>query len=302
MIGIGEYLRQAREAKGLSLEDVQEATKIRRKYVAALEEERWDDLPSAVYARGFLRLYARLLGLDAEALVSFYPSQPEPPSPPPRAPVSGRRRRWLVIGLMIVLAAATVWLYSQREESSPFSGPTGVRVVIPTITPTPIVAILSPEPLTTTITPTPTAIPTPALVGLVQMPPVGSRSYDDAKARLEALGLVVVRQDSPSSEVPLGVVFGQSPAPGQEVERGQTATLRVSAGAETTVVPDVKGKSEKEARQELVAAGLVVDPWVNYLQGPEVSWTCVGCVLSITPGEGSIVSRGSTVALAVREN
>ena len=58
--------------RGLDIETVAERTKIRAKYLRALESEDWDTLPNAAYAKGFLRTYARLLGLDADALVDEY--------------------------------------------------------------------------------------------------------------------------------------------------------------------------------------------------------------------------------------
>jgi cytoskeleton protein RodZ len=66
---LGQRLRQTRENLGLSLEDVEQATHIRRAFIQALEEDRYDDLPGTVYARGFIRNYARLLQLDAEELL-----------------------------------------------------------------------------------------------------------------------------------------------------------------------------------------------------------------------------------------
>ena len=70
--GIGERLREARRARGLDLEEVAERTKIRSRYLRALEDEDWDLLPGATYVRGFLHAYAELLGLDAEAVVEEY--------------------------------------------------------------------------------------------------------------------------------------------------------------------------------------------------------------------------------------
>jgi cytoskeletal protein RodZ len=83
LLGIGERLRNAREAKGLSLRAVADLTRIRAIYLQALEEERFDQLPGAVYARGFLRTYADALGLDADRLLDAYPSALEPPVPAP---------------------------------------------------------------------------------------------------------------------------------------------------------------------------------------------------------------------------
>jgi cytoskeletal protein RodZ len=82
-LGIGERLRNAREAKGLSLRAVGDLTRIRAIYLQALEDERFDQLPGAVYARGFLRTYADALGLDADRLIDAYPGVFEPPGPAP---------------------------------------------------------------------------------------------------------------------------------------------------------------------------------------------------------------------------
>jgi len=65
---IGRFLEQKRKERGLSLEEVEQATKIRKRYLTGLEREDYAMLPDAVYARGFLKTYANYLGLDGEAL------------------------------------------------------------------------------------------------------------------------------------------------------------------------------------------------------------------------------------------
>ena len=65
---IGPILEQARKEKGLTLEEVEHATKIRKRYLAGLEREDYGVLPDAVYAQGFLKTYANYLGLDGEEL------------------------------------------------------------------------------------------------------------------------------------------------------------------------------------------------------------------------------------------
>ncbi|MGB3684058.1 MAG: RodZ domain-containing protein [Rubrobacteraceae bacterium] len=67
-IEIGATLRKARQDLGVTLDDVEYETKIRKRYLAALESEDYAALPSAVYARGFLKTYANYLGLDGEDL------------------------------------------------------------------------------------------------------------------------------------------------------------------------------------------------------------------------------------------
>ena len=65
---IGAVLAQRRREKGLSLRDVEQATKIRTRYLEGLEREDYSVLPDAVYVQGFLKTYANFLGLDGEQL------------------------------------------------------------------------------------------------------------------------------------------------------------------------------------------------------------------------------------------
>lgn len=69
---IGHILREARENKGLTLEEVQSKTRINVRYLAALESGQYSALPTPVHARGFLRNYARYLGLDPQPLLDRY--------------------------------------------------------------------------------------------------------------------------------------------------------------------------------------------------------------------------------------
>ncbi|MCY0907456.1 MAG: DUF4115 domain-containing protein [Sulfobacillus thermotolerans] len=66
---MGQALNQARIRRRLSVDQVSEALHIRREYLLALEQNRWEDLPGEVYGQGFLRNYARYLELDGDALV-----------------------------------------------------------------------------------------------------------------------------------------------------------------------------------------------------------------------------------------
>jgi cytoskeleton protein RodZ len=68
-IGVGERLRKAREARGLSLDAVAASTHIRERYLEALEEERFEEIPGPAYVKGFLRNYAAHLGLPEEEIM-----------------------------------------------------------------------------------------------------------------------------------------------------------------------------------------------------------------------------------------
>jgi cytoskeletal protein RodZ len=75
MFEIGATLREARERRQLTYEQVEAEIKIRAKYLRALEEEEFDSLPSGTYVRGFLRAYASYLGLDGRLFVDEYASR-----------------------------------------------------------------------------------------------------------------------------------------------------------------------------------------------------------------------------------
>ncbi len=73
--GIGSTLRQARNRRQIDLAEVEATTKIRRRYLRAIEDEEWDALPGGPYARGFVRAYAAYLGLDGERLAEEFRHQ-----------------------------------------------------------------------------------------------------------------------------------------------------------------------------------------------------------------------------------
>jgi cytoskeletal protein RodZ len=88
---LGEMLRSARESRGLDRARIERDTRIRERYLAALERGAYDELPGEVYARGFLRTYATYLGLDPDAMTALY--RIETRRTADRRPTQGRERR-----------------------------------------------------------------------------------------------------------------------------------------------------------------------------------------------------------------
>jgi cytoskeleton protein RodZ len=80
---VGRTLRKARTDRGIELSEVERATKIRAKFLEAMEEDHWEALPAPAYARGFLDIYARYLGLDRDALLDQYRETVEDEHPEP---------------------------------------------------------------------------------------------------------------------------------------------------------------------------------------------------------------------------
>jgi cytoskeleton protein RodZ len=89
---IGETLREARLRQKLDIADVEERTKIRAKYLRALENEEWVVLPGPTYVKTFLRTYAQFLGLDPKLLVDEYSARFEEPEDLEVAAFAPRRR------------------------------------------------------------------------------------------------------------------------------------------------------------------------------------------------------------------
>jgi cytoskeletal protein RodZ len=116
MPGIGETLREARMRQRLDIADVEQRTKIRAKYLRALENEEFGMLPGPTFVKTFLRTYAEMLGLDPHALVeeyrANYESEDELESQPlgPPTTLSGHRgrRSWMGPGMLALLAVVAV--------------------------------------------------------------------------------------------------------------------------------------------------------------------------------------------------
>jgi helix-turn-helix protein len=136
--GVGKKLHEARARRKLSFERVEEATKIRRRYLQAIEDEDWDELPGDTYARAFIRTYGSFLGLDGERLAedqrqsrgSARPGERLPRvDPRPRKVVRhrGQRRRLppqlvtAVVLALVVGALVAIVLLSGGGSNSPSS-------------------------------------------------------------------------------------------------------------------------------------------------------------------------------------
>ena len=128
MFEIGNSLREARVRQQLELSEVELATKIRSRYLRALEEENFEALPAQTYVKGFLRTYADYLGLDGQLYVDEFNSRygDEEPSEPVVARRSSyvrrehRRleRRWVVFALAGIAAVVAFTVAAWRFGGS----------------------------------------------------------------------------------------------------------------------------------------------------------------------------------------
>lgn len=72
MTGLGERLKEARNRKGFTLDDLQEITKIQKRYLAGIENEEYDGMPGSFYIRAFIKQYAEAVDLDADEMLDLY--------------------------------------------------------------------------------------------------------------------------------------------------------------------------------------------------------------------------------------
>jgi len=134
MAEIGQTLREARLRSRIDMTEVEAATKIRAKYLRAIENEEFNLLPGPVYAKSFLRTYADYLGLDSRALLDEYRRRYERLSDHELRPLTprrgeadrrggGRRRPllppWLAIALVLAAIAAGLWYLGARHGGKP---------------------------------------------------------------------------------------------------------------------------------------------------------------------------------------
>lgn len=222
---VGPRLRAAREAQGLSVEEAAGRLRLMHRQIDAMEREDFESLGQPVFARGFVRNYARLLGLDPDALLSQMAGAPTDSAPvvhhaAPPPPSRSVAMPWLVLLVLGLLLAAAIpvglywWLNSDVEEPHPAVSASPERAPAPTATAPaetaapiapPVPTEPPPETASVAETPSPADVPAPVAQGTLQLE-FGDESSVEIK---DAGGKMLLRQLSqPGSRVE---VKGQPP-------------------------------------------------------------------------------------------
>jgi len=130
----GDRLRREREMRGITLDEITESTKIARRHLEALEGEHFDQLPGGVFNKGFVRAYARFLGIDEDQAVADYSAtaneQPEPEDKfpleiheEPNRELNPRRSRlplaFAIAAVASVLVGYFFWVKSKPHGQGP---------------------------------------------------------------------------------------------------------------------------------------------------------------------------------------
>jgi len=134
--------------RSVSLEEISTATRISTRFLEALENDQWDQLPGGVFNRGFIRAVARFLGLDEDTLIAEYDlvakDNPEIPSlsePPPKAP-----RNWrpvagtfivIIVAIAIIAGGWSIYRFYGPRIVSMFHGNSGTSTSPVIATPAP---------------------------------------------------------------------------------------------------------------------------------------------------------------------
>lgn len=178
MSDLGALLRKAREQRGYSLEDVQDATKIRKRYLEAIESGDYKVLPGSFYVRAFVKTYAETVGLDAEEVLRLYHKElPQPVSTetataepirmkPKRRSVQ-HNDRWgkaavtLLMWLFPILIAVVIYVYfyQNKEPNTDERDPGKITEETGSPTPSPSSSVIVTPPPTVSAAPTPSTTP-----------------------------------------------------------------------------------------------------------------------------------------------
>jgi transcriptional regulator with XRE-family HTH domain len=138
---IGNTLREARVRRNLTLQQVEEDTKIRVKYVQAMENEDFDVMPGATYVKGFLRTYSQYLALDPEVMLDEYRSRgvktAEIQEPFGGVSMLGAPRRHrgrntvVFVAVICLLVLGVIWILGRGSDTPPSTKPGALGITSP---------------------------------------------------------------------------------------------------------------------------------------------------------------------------
>ena len=132
---LGDYLREERQKQGKTLEQIAQKTRINRATLQAIEDNQDELLPPALHVRGFLKLYARELGLNMEDILDRQPQQPIKQSGlslPPAPDIEPQKISLLKIFIAVaIVCMAGLWAWQMFFGLAPFSQNTSINIVSP---------------------------------------------------------------------------------------------------------------------------------------------------------------------------
>jgi cytoskeleton protein RodZ len=194
----GESLKRERELRGVTLEEISAATRIATRFLKAIENEQWDQLPGGVFNRGFVRAMARFLGLDEENTVAEYtlavgdrPSVPVWTGSPPVVTTDQPWLAWITV-IVMVLALVGGGVYGARRllaRRAARRAAAAVSAVAGTLSPSggePVPSVVEPSASAADATNAPAVTPVAATDSTaVSSPAPSSPSVDQLQLKIE---------------------------------------------------------------------------------------------------------------------
>ncbi|MGG4205047.1 RodZ family helix-turn-helix domain-containing protein [Paenibacillus jamilae] len=250
MSELGQQLKEARLQKGLSLDDVQEMTKIRKRYLEAIETGDYKVLPGSFYVRAFIKTYAETVGLNPDEILEGHQSNvPEPEPEAVMEPVTQKRSsrpatignlKWLPTALMwlfLVLIVGVIYAYwVSNNHSTPKTAENTTPITTPSTTPNTAPSTSTPDTITTqpnngqTTAPNGAGGQTPDAGQTGQTQPGGTGSTD---ATTPDTG------QQPDTTTPQ-----QGVTVAQDGKQGKTTIFKVSSSTGAAVKVDIKATGE----------------------------------------------------------
>jgi cytoskeletal protein RodZ len=256
----GESLKREREMRGVTIEEVSSATRIATRFLRAIEDEKWDQLPGGVFNRGFVRAVARYLGLDEENIVAEYTlavgdrqTVPVWTGSPPAVTPDQPWLAWIIAAVIITALVAGGWFgarellqrRAQKKNSSSMldtaSAPTASSLA-------PVLASSSAS-ADTSVSPSSTALAASFPVSASGNPPVGNNPSNSAPAasvppadRFE-LKVVTAKRTKVVVVADKDVVFDGTMKAGENHFFNATDHFQVSAKDASVVQLELNGKA-----------------------------------------------------------
>ena len=251
MSGFGDTLRHARANRGVTLTEAERAIRIPRKYLRALEDEDFSQLPEGVYSRGIVRNYAQYLNLDPDDAIAYFEDlrgsysggfKVVPAVKPMELPSHWAPNFALIAFMVVISAVLFAWLYSALFAA---------RDALPTPTTgiaTPTVINTTPAVLSLTPTVTPTPPPTPTLAPTAPPPPT----------------------QPPAVAPPAQQVAAAPPAPAQPAPAQQPAPQPQPQAKPPTPTP--QPKPQPAAHRHVITVKALEEAWVSVTVDGEVQF------------------------------
>ena len=316
MAVFGETLRQARAYKGVTLKEAEQATRINRHHLAALEDENFAALPPLIYQRGIVRNYASFLDLDPNKVLTMFEdahgtaisSSTSPVAVKPLEMPNHFTPNFAIIAFLVVLSAIVfAWVYSvYRGPSEVLPTPTMQTTV------TPIATVDNAAPISATSTPTPAgsddtaqaASPDASRAAATESAIESSRPMSEANARRTEVaqsqdGQVAGPPSDAATRQPTSEASAEATVRSANVA-GNAPRPTVTREPENTPTPDAEATDQAvaAAQEEADAAAAAADSTQQAIDAAmvTVSFSPATAIYLTVTGDGVVIFDGSVAA------